>query len=91
MKLYVHGPIPCPSDWLIAPDGAAPPGYMRLCSLSIARREPANIPGPALVPREDIDALPSQIARLLCAFERCDQAGRAEVLLIAERLAAVAP
>jgi hypothetical protein len=87
-KLCVYGPIPSPGDWLIAPEGSAPPGYLRLCSLSVTPRTRSR-PGSDLVLADD--ALPSQIERLLQAFQRLDGAGRAEVLACAELLAGAAP
>jgi hypothetical protein len=86
-RLSVFGPIANPRDWVIAPDNVAPPGYMQLCSLSINRRSPAKIPGTALVPREDLDALRTQLQRLLRAFERLGAAERSELISFAERLA----
>jgi hypothetical protein len=59
---------------------------MRLAGCSIARR-PSKIPGTALVLREDIEALSSQIGRLLRAFELLDAAGRVELIRLAEKLA----
>jgi hypothetical protein len=93
-KLLIWGPIPSPSDWLLAPEGQAPPGYMRLCSLSITRREPAKIAGTDLVPREDIAAqaaMPAELERLLQAFAALDEGGRQEVVRFAETLAGAAP
>jgi hypothetical protein len=84
-RLTLFGPIPHPSSWVLASD--APAGYFQLCSLSITRRETPKIPGNALVPVKDISAAPDDLERLVQAYARCDAAGRAEVIVIAERLA----
>ena len=84
-RLFVYGPIPHPSEWLIAPDDSAPAGYLKLCSLSVAPRTAS--PGSDLVP---IEALPSQIERLLRAYALLDAAGRGEVLRMAEQLGGIA-
>lgn len=86
-RLLIAAPIPSPDAWIVTPD--LPAGYLVLRSITIARREPAKIPGTLLVPREDIEALPSQLERLLRAYGRLDGAGRAEVLRVAELLAGV--
>jgi hypothetical protein len=84
--LFIFGPIPNPSDWVLASE--APPGFLRLCSLSITPRA-RGASGSDLVP---IDAgLRSQLERLLAGFGRCDEAGRAEVLKLAEAMAGAAP
>jgi hypothetical protein len=89
-RVFVYGPIPHPSEWLIAPDEAVPAGYLKLCSLSIAPRAAAKNPGSDLVPHEDIETLPSQLDRLLQAYGRLDDAGRAEVVRHAEQLGGIA-
>lgn len=53
-------------------------------------RETGKNPGKNLVPREDINALPSQLERLLQAFQRCDAAARAEIVKLAEVMAEAA-
>jgi hypothetical protein len=83
--LFVYGPIPSPRDWLISADEPGPPGYLRLASIAPPRA--AANPGSNLVPREDIEALPSQIERLLQAFAKLDAGSRVEVVSLAERLA----
>jgi hypothetical protein len=90
-RLFIHGPIPHPSEWLIAPAESAPAGYLKLCSLSIAPRAAAINPGSDLVASQDIEALPSLLARLLLAFEQLDAAGRGEVVRMAEQLGGAAP
>lgn len=97
-RLFIFGPIPSPSDWLIASDELAPAGFLKLCSLSIAPRTAAKDPGSAqlvalqqeqLVPSQEIEALPSVLARLLRAYALLDAAGRAEILRHAEQLGSV--
>jgi hypothetical protein len=84
-RLSLYGPIPNPSSWVLAPE--APPGYLKLCSLSIAPR--ARGAGSSdLIP---VDAgLRAKLERLLQAFQQCDDAGRNEVLRVAEVLAGAA-
>ena len=90
MKFHIHAPIPPPRSWIASVEAESPPGFIRLIGGTVAPRTPretAKTPGTALVPSEDIDGLPSQIQRLLQAFEQCDAASRLEVIAIAERLA----
>jgi hypothetical protein len=89
-KLCVYGPIPAPSDWIIASEDSAPLGYLHLCSLNVSRRSPAKMPGSDLVAVKDIQSLPSDVERLLAAYARCDAASRTEIIAIAERLASTA-
>jgi hypothetical protein len=92
-RLVIFGPIPHPSEWLIAPDEAAPAGYLKLASLSIAARTVAKNPGHDLGPvvdRSFIEALPPLLARLLLAFDRLDDGGRTEVVRMAEKLGGIA-
>jgi hypothetical protein len=90
-RVFIFAPIPSPSEWLIAPDEAAPAGYLKLCAVTITPRTQGNASACStdLVP-QDIEALPSLLARLLAAFERLDDAGRAEVLRHAEQLGGIA-
>lgn len=62
---------------------------IKLCCLSIAPRTAAINPGSDLVASQDIEALPSQLARLLRAFELLDAAGRDEVIRHAEQLGGI--
>lgn len=52
---------------------------------SVARRPP-KAPSNNLVPIEVIEPLQTQVERLLCAFQQCDQGARNEILIVAERL-----
>jgi hypothetical protein len=47
--------------------------------------------GVALVGIKDIEPLQSQLERLQRAFQRCDDAARIEVLIVAEVLAGATP
>jgi hypothetical protein len=86
-RLCVYGPIPSPSDWLIAPEGSGPPGYLKLCGLSITPRTRSRSDSDLVL----ADAgLPSQLERLLRAFQRLDEDGRTEIISIAERLVGAA-
>jgi hypothetical protein len=100
VKLLICCPIPDPSAWLISAN--QPDGYMVLRSLTIAppdTRVPggtvpklvharaAKTPGSALVAAKDIDAPADHLQRLVAAWARCGDEGRAEVLKIAEVLA----
>jgi hypothetical protein len=101
VRLLIAAPIPCLDAWIVAAE--LPPGFMVLRSISIASRS-GKTPGTSLIRGEDIphktsagnDLVPIdhqrvQIERLLAAWARCDGAGRAEVLKIAEVLAGATP
>jgi hypothetical protein len=88
--VYIHCPIANPNTWRVSSDHEPPAGFMRLFALgSITRRtQAAKNPGSDLVPRaQDMEALPSQLERLLLAFERLNAAGRDELIRLAEQLA----
>jgi hypothetical protein len=81
-RVFLFGPIPSPETWVMATE--APPGYLKLCSLSIKPR--ARMAGCRdLIPSDAL--LRSQLARLLEAYKRLDEAARIEVLKVAELLA----
>lgn len=88
--------------WVMSTDATPPAGYVRLISCSIAPR--GKTPGSNLVASEDIphktsfstdmvpvDNLRVQTQRLFEAFARCDDAGRAELLKLAEIMAGAGP
>jgi hypothetical protein len=88
VRFYLHAPIPPPRLWVASLEAEPPPGYLRLAGATIApRASAASTFGADLVPA---DALPSDISRLLQAFQRLDAAGRGEVLHHAEQLAEAA-
>lgn len=82
-RVYIHGPIPHPTHWVLSPDPLPPPGHLKLAGATIAARTTRSI-GADLVSAK---SLPSQLDRLLQAFARLDDAGRDEVLHHAEQLA----
>jgi hypothetical protein len=82
-RLLIAAPIPQPDAWIVAAE--LPPGYMVLRSLGITPRTRVHAKLSDVVPAEDV--LRAQLQRLLEAFERCDPAGRAEVVTCAEVLA----
>jgi hypothetical protein len=88
-RLHIHGPIPHPSTWHLSPEPEPPAGFMRLAACSITPRVRSTA-GTDLIPREDIEALPPDVARLLKAYARLDTDGRLEVLRHAEQLAGTA-
>ena len=101
-RLLIAAPIPSLDAWIVAAE--LPPGFMVLRSISIAPRSMGKTPSSNLVASEDIPGETSagndlapidhhrvQIERLLAAWARCDDAGRAEVLKIAEVLAGATP
>jgi hypothetical protein len=89
VRFYLHAPIPPPRLWVASLDVEPPPGYLRLAGATIAARHSApSTLGTHLVP---VDGLPSEISRLLQAYQRLDAAGRREVLHHAEQLAGAAP
>jgi hypothetical protein len=101
VKFFLHAPIPPPRLWVASVDAEPPPGHIRLIGCSISPR--GKTPGSNPVDSEDIphetstgtdmvpiDNLRVQTQRLFEAFARCDDAGRAEVLKIAEVLAGAA-
>jgi hypothetical protein len=61
-----------------------------MSSTRLPARRPPKKTGDNLVPCESTDTLPSQLERLLRAFQRCDDAARREVLIVAERLSGAA-
>lgn len=75
--------------WVASLDAESPPGFIRLIGATITRTRNASA-GSDLVPSQDIEALPSQLERLLSAFALLDVAGRAEILRHAEQLGGIA-
>jgi hypothetical protein len=99
-RLLIVAPIPSIDSWIVAAE--LPPGFMALRTVSIAprtsrgtstgtQRHPVKNTGDdSLVRAEPMDALPSQIERLLQAFARLDAGGRDEIVRITEIMAGAA-